>query len=134
MAAILNGAAPSKVTPSDVTWSLKPNGGSGATLAGTALNYNVEKIFEAEESTPNTAGVIAEERFDSRRYNLTATLRYLNSITVYPNQGDQLTLANMDDTAHDGIYFITSVGTPYESGKFMDVSITAHKREGITLS
>ncbi len=134
MAAINNSATPSKVTPNDITFSLKPNGGSSATLAGTILNFNVEEVFELEQSTINTAGIPGEERFDGRRFNLTGTLRYLNSITVFPAIGDQITVANTDKTSHDTIYFITQLGTAYEFGKYIDISVTAHKREGITLS
>lgn len=134
MAAINKGANPSKVTPSNITFALKPDGSTSATLAGIILNFAVEASFELTQQTINTAGITAEERVDGRRWNLTGTVRYLNSATIYPQQGDQITVAGAPDTNHNTIYMIDTVSTPYEFGKFVDVAITAHKLEGITLS
>jgi hypothetical protein len=106
--------------------------GIGGTITNaTIVSINTSKSFELNETTEDESGVTIETHRDNRVFTASVTLRMKSGYT-FPDIGDTLALAGLDDTDFNKTYEITEKGQVYQNNQHVEQTLELVHHEGIT--
>ena len=106
--------------------------GVNATITNaTILSISASDEFDLNETTEDESGVTIETRRDNRARRVNVTVR-IRSGYAYPNIGDVIALANLQDSTFNRNYEITEKGQEYVHNQHLEQNLTLVAMEGIT--
>lgn len=97
----------------------------------TITSISASEEFGLNEETADGDGNVIETRRDNRIKNATVVMR-LQSGYTFPDIGDLVTLAGMQDTSFNGAFEVVNKGQEYQSGTHLEQTLELVKHAEIT--
>lgn len=106
--------------------------GIGGTLTNATIqSINASHTFELNETTEDETGVTVETRRDNRAKRLNVTMR-LQTGYAFPNIGDTIEIAGLEDSAFNDTYEVTEKGQQYEHDTHLEQTLDLVAHEAIS--